>query len=68
MINSHIVLATFDPNSLLAAGGIVFVVIYFVVSLLVFLIGLWISYSVIWRAVRRGLKEFHKDNPTTPVV
>jgi hypothetical protein len=66
MVNSSTVLAAVDPSSLLAAGGIVFVVIYFVVSLLVFLIGIWISYSVIWRAVRRGMKEFHKDNPTTP--
>ena len=47
-------------------GGLIFVVIYFVVSLLVFLIGIWISYSVIWRAVRRGLKEYHKGNPGAP--
>ncbi len=57
----------FNSSDLLASGGILFVVIYFAVSLVVFLIGIWISYSVIWRAVRRGMKEFHKDNPTTPV-
>ena len=56
----------FNSQDLLAAGGLIFVIVYFVVSLLVFLIGIWISYSVIWRAVRRGMKEFHKDNPTAP--
>ncbi|HEY1530327.1 MAG TPA: hypothetical protein VGF80_05890 [Galbitalea sp.] len=55
-----------DTNSLLAGGGILFIVIYLVGSLIVFLIGIWISYSVIWRAVRRGMKEFHKDNPGAP--
>jgi hypothetical protein len=55
-----------DTNSLLAGGGILFLVIYLVVTVVIFLIGLWISYSVIWRAVRRGLKEFHKDHPETP--
>jgi hypothetical protein len=55
-----------SSGNVLAAGGIIFVVIYFVVTLLVFLIGIWISYSVIWRAVRRGMKEFHKDNPGAP--
>ena len=58
----------FNSNDFFAAGGVIFLVIYLVVSIVIFLIGLWISYSVIWRAVRRGLKEFHKDNPTTPVV
>jgi hypothetical protein len=56
----------FNSHDLLAAGGLLFVGIYFVVSLVVFLIGIRIAYSVIWRAVRRGLKEFHKDNPGAP--
>ena len=55
-----------DTNALLAGGGLLFLVIYLVGTLIVFLIGIWISYSVIWHAVRRGLKEYHKDNPTTP--
>jgi hypothetical protein len=55
-----------SSNNPLIAGGFIFVLIYFVVSLVVFLIGIWISYSVIWRAVRRGLKEYHKDNPGAP--
>jgi Sec-independent protein secretion pathway component TatC len=56
-----------DSNLLNASGfGILAFVIYIVVSIVLFLIGLWIAYAVIWRAVRRGLKEFHKDNPTAP--
>jgi hypothetical protein len=55
-----------NSGNLLATGGLLFVGIYFVVSLVVFLIGIRIAYSVIWRAVRRGLKEFHKDNPGAP--
>jgi hypothetical protein len=66
MINFENVFSASNPTDLLAAGGLVFVIVYFVASLVVFLIGIWISYSVIWRAVRRGMKEFHKDNPTTP--
>ena len=58
--------AAVNPLDPIAAGGVIFVVIYFVVSLLVFLIGIWISYSVIWRAVRRGMKEYHKGNPGAP--
>jgi membrane protein implicated in regulation of membrane protease activity len=56
----------FSSSSAFAAGGVLFLVLYLVGSLIVFLIGIWISYSVIWRAVRRGLKEYHKDNPGTP--
>ena len=57
-----------DTTNLIAGGGVLFLVLYLVGSLIVFLIGLWISYSVIWRAVRRGLKEFHKDNPGAPTA
>lgn len=54
-------------NPLLVGGGsIIFLVVYLLGSLIVFLIGIWISYSVIWRAVRRGLKEFHKNDPAAP--
>jgi SNF family Na+-dependent transporter len=68
MINFENVFSASNPSDLLAAGGLAFVIVYFVASLVVFLIGIWISYSVIWRAVRRGMKEFHKDNPTTPTT
>ena len=43
-----------------AAGiGIAFLLVYLVVSAGVVVLGFWITYTVIWRAVRRGLREFH---------
>jgi membrane protein implicated in regulation of membrane protease activity len=56
----------FSTGNAFAAGGIIFLVIYIVVSVALFLLVLRIFYSVIWRAVRRGLKEYHKDNPGSP--
>jgi hypothetical protein len=56
----------FNSGNLYAAGGIIFLIIYIVVSILLFLLVLRIFYSVIWRAVSRGLKEYHKDNPGSP--
>ncbi len=54
-----------NPLDVAATGGIVFLIVYIVVTVAIFLVGIWISYSVIWRAVRRGMREFHKDNPTS---
>lgn len=53
-----------DPNPLepvgamlaLAAGG---ALIYFILMAGMIALGIWIWYSVTWRAVRRGLHEFH---------
>ena len=56
----------FSTGNAFAAGGIIFLIIYIVVSVALFLLVLRIFYSVIWRAVRRGLKEYHKDNPGSP--
>jgi hypothetical protein len=56
----------FSTGNAFAAGGIIFLIIYIVVSVALFLLVLRIFYSVIWRAVRRGLKEYHKDNPGGP--
>ena len=47
--------------------GILFIVIYVIVCIGVFLLVLRILYSVIWRAVRRGMSEFHKKYPTSPI-
>jgi hypothetical protein len=54
-----------NPLDAFAAGGVVFLIVYIVVTVAIFLIGIWISYSVIWRAVRRGMREFHKDTPAS---
>jgi hypothetical protein len=54
-----------DLNGLAAAGGAA-VLLSIVVSAGLFLLGLWLTYTVIWRAVRRGLREFN-DDPTRTV-
>ena len=56
----------FSSSPDLGSFGILAFVLYIVITIVLFLIGLWIAYAVIWRAVRRGLREFHKDNPTAP--
>ena len=28
---------------------------------------LWVLYTVIWRAVRRGMREYHRVSPPIPV-
>lgn len=33
--------------------------IYFAATLLVMALGLWLAYTLIWRAVRRGMREFY---------
>lgn len=48
-----------DPYASLAAGGIAAVVIIFAVAGIGVTLSLWLLYTVIWRAVRRGLKEYH---------
>lgn len=53
----------------LAGFGILFFVIWLVVTVLIVLLAIWIQYSIIWRAVRRGMREFHyggKDAPALP--
>ena len=56
-----------DNNPLLASGvGIIAIIIYVVVSIGLFLIVLRILYAVIWRGVRRGIREYHLQNPTIP--
>ncbi|MBB5633732.1 hypothetical protein BKA04_001955 [Cryobacterium mesophilum] len=55
-----------DNFAALAGLGIVFVVIYLVVSALLILLAIWIQYSIIWRAVRRGMREFHYGGKDAP--
>lgn len=62
-----------DPNfpdnfAAFAGLGIIFVIVYLVVTALLILLAIWIQYSIVWRAVRRGMREFHyggKDAPQT---
>lgn len=65
-----------DPNSpfpfdfgAMAGLGIVVFLIWLVVTALIVLLAIWIQYTITWRAVRRGMREFHygsKNAPQTP--
>lgn len=46
----------------MAGLGLVLLFIYAVLSIAVMLLGIWLTYTIIWRAVRRGLREYY--NPT----
>ena len=43
----------------LFAGGIVMIIISVLIYAGVVALSIWITYTIIWRAVRRGLREFH---------
>ena len=49
-----------------AGLGIVLLIIYLVVSLATIGVFIWIMYSIIWRAVRRGLREFYAETGLPP--
>ena len=51
-----------DPAGPLAGAlvdGGVLVVLYLLLTIGLAALSLWITYTVIWRAARRGLREFH---------
>jgi len=46
----------------LATGGtavIVVLVIYITLSVAAMAFGLWLTYTIIWRGVRRGMREYY---------
>ena len=53
-----------DPNTpnyfgMLASFGILAFVIWLVVTALIVWLAIWIQYTIVWKAVRRGMREFH---------
>jgi hypothetical protein len=60
-----------DPNipdgfGWIAGLGVIFAVVWFVVTASMILLALWIQYTIMWRAVRRGLREFHYGGKVAP--
>ena len=51
-------MTTYDPSALFGAGliGILFFAVAYIALVA---LGVWLLYTVIWRAVRRGMREFH---------
>lgn len=49
----------------LAGFGIVAIIFFFIVYAGLLVLMFWLLYTVIWRAVRRGLREFHHPNQSS---
>jgi hypothetical protein len=47
------------PFAAAAGAGIFLFLLWLALSAAVIAFGLWLTYTVIWRAVRRGMREFH---------
>ncbi|MEO7122030.1 MAG: hypothetical protein ABI400_02705 [Lacisediminihabitans sp.] len=52
---------SYNPDffSMMAGFGIVVAIVWFVVTVLLILLAIWIQYTIMWKAVRRGMREFH---------
>ena len=46
-----------------AALGILSFVLWLVFTAGIIVLSVWITYTVIWRAVRRGMREFYSQRP-----
>ncbi len=60
-----------DPNipdvfGAMAGFGIVLAIVWFVSTVLLILLAIWIQYTIMWKAVRRGMREFHYGGNTAP--
>lgn len=50
-------------GDLFVFGSIVLLAVYLVLTAGAIALGIWITYSIIWHAVRRGLYEFYNPRP-----
>lgn len=65
-----------DPNNpfpidfgAYAGLGIVFFIIWLVFTVVIIIVSIWIQYTIIWKAVRRGMREFyHVGKNASPQV
>ena len=60
-----------DPNypnyfGMFAGLGILAFFIWLVVTALLVWLALWIQYTIVWKAVRRGMREFHYGGKAAP--
>lgn len=47
----------------LAAFGVIGFILWLVFTVGIIVLSVWIGYTIIWRAVRRGLREFYSERP-----
>lgn len=63
-----------DPNippidfGAFAGFGILAFVIWLVFTAIIIVLAIWIQYTIIWKAVRRGMREFHYGGKHAPQV
>ncbi len=60
-----------DPNSpdvfgAMAGLGILFFFVWLIFTALIVILAIWIHYTIMWRAMRRGLREFHYGGKVAP--
>jgi len=48
----------------LLGGGVVALLIWLLLTAGAVAFSIWVMYTIIWRAVRRGLREYHHPRPT----
>jgi hypothetical protein len=46
----------------IAGFGFIALIVYLVLTVGIVALSIWITYSIIWRAVRRGLREYHQPH------
>lgn len=51
-----------DTGGILASFGVA-AVVYLLIAIALIALEIWVAYTIIWRAVRRGLREFHGVSP-----
>ena len=52
----------------IAGFGLVALIVYLVITVGIIALSIWITYTIIWRAVRRGLKEYYQPSGQQPPI
>ena len=55
-----------DNFAAFAGFGAVFIVGYLIFMAIFIVVAIWIQYTIMWKAVRRGMNEFHYGTKTGP--
>lgn len=55
-----------DDFAAFAGLGVAFLVGYLIFMALLIALAIWIQYTIVWKAVRRGMREFHYGGKVAP--
>lgn len=56
----------YEFGPLAGVWAVILFFVWLIVSALVIWFALWIQYTIIWKAVRRGMREFHYGGKLAP--